>query len=112
MEGKIIQCRNCGKEFVREKNSQKYCSVQCRDEYYKRENRNLTNKYECKWCGVEFKSLRKRKYCCDRCRLKANGRLLSVPKKKAKNFMSIEEVARASREAGLSYGLYVAQMGL
>ena len=108
MEGKIIQCRNCGKEFVRERNCQKYCSVQCRDEYYKKENRNLTNKYECKWCGKTFISDRKKKYCSAECRNKAQHPRKG-PKKVKLSLAAINALARAE---GLNYGQYVAKYGL
>jgi hypothetical protein len=34
---------------------------------------------------------------------------LDTPRKKPKNFMSIEEVARASKEMGISAGQYISK---
>ena len=108
MADKIIKCRNCEKEFVRERNCQKYCSVQCRDEYYVKKRHNLTNKYECKWCGKTFISDRKKKYCSAECRNKAQHPRKS-PKKVKLSLAAINALARAE---GLNYGQYVAKYGL
>lgn len=108
---KTKKCKHCGKEFTTDCNSKVYCSPACQKKSQQKKKNNLrfAETYYCAWCGVEFKAERKRRYCCDECRLKANGRLLSVPKKKAKNFMSIEEVARSAKEANLTAGQYMAK---
>lgn len=106
---KTKKCKHCGKPFTTNQNAQQYCSKSCQRKNAQKKAKPKLEQYTCAWCGVEFKSIRKRKYCCDRCRLKANGRLLSTPKKKAKDFMSIEEVARKSKEMGMSAGEYMAK---
>ena len=64
--------------------------------------------YECNWCGMSFETDHKRKYCSDDCRLKANGKRYRK-KKLAKELSSVENLAR---EAGMTYGQYVAKYGL
>lgn len=108
---KTKKCKRCGKEFTTDCNSKVYCSPACQKKAQQKRAQmlNRIETYICAWCGVKFKAERKRKYCCERCRLKANGRLLDTPRKKPKNFMSIEEVARASREMNMSAGEYMAK---
>ena len=62
----------------------------------------------CAHCGNHFLSVRKRKYC-DLCKDQNYRRNTKSKKKPPKNFMSIEEVARASREMGMSAGEYMAK---
>lgn len=111
----ICKNPNCCKEFVVESNAQKYCSPECRRraQYLfttkvKRAAMKV-RKFTCAWCGKDFLSDRKRKYCCKAHRLMANGRLKYEPRNidKPKEALSIEQVAKLSREAGLSYGQYV-----
>lgn len=108
MEGKTIICRNCGEEFVRKTPAQKYCCVECRDEYCLKKRHNFTNKYECKWCGEIFESDRKKKYCSEKCRCKAQH-----PKKGPKKVkLSLAAINALARAEGLNYGQYVAKYGL
>lgn len=100
-------CKRCGKEFTTEKNAQKFCSPKCAKTnlYFSKKQIEFT----CAYCGKQFTSLVKKKYCSDLCRMKNNGRYKQrLQSKKPKPFMSIVEVAKASRESGLSYGQYVA----
>ena len=100
-------CPLCGKEFTTDKNAKKYCSAKCR----KKANTKPKGirKFTCSWCGTDFFSAKQKKYCCKSCLLYANGRLTNIRKKEKEknNFMSIEEVARASREMNMSAGEYM-----
>lgn len=106
----IKNCRYCGNEFTATNNAQQYCPT-C-----KKEGRHRNRKYKkvafreipyiCAYCGTKFTG-RKKKYCCNECRLLAHGRVKPKTRKKPKNFMSIEEVARASKEMGISAGEYM-----
>lgn len=108
--GTELICPVCGKKFVKEKNAQRFCSEKCRKAYNRRKPENDTFKeYQCKWCGKIFKYDRKKDYCSDDCRLRANGRR-KKSRKKAK--VSLEEIAKRCREENLSYGQYVAKYGL
>lgn len=106
-------CPVCQEEFVTDRNAQVYCSARCRrrmEAKKKRDSKPTIRTFTCDWCGKEFLSDRRKKYCSKECRFRANGR--GPKKKKVPPKMSLEEIARASREAGLTYGQYVAKMGL
>lgn len=109
-------CRCCGKEFTPKINASQYCSKQCKrkskvaqtEEWYKKHNYKLI----CAWCGETFFAKRKTKFCCTLCSLMAKGKINGIARKPGKlvnkkPVKSIEEVARLSREAGLSYGQYM-----
>lgn len=110
MKRKLI-CPICGKEFTKETNAQKYCSAKCRKASNRSPKVKRLKKYKCDWCGKEFLFERRKKYCCKECRLYANGRL-KIRETKTKVAHSIEEVAKFSREAGLTYGHYVQKYNL
>ena len=105
-------CKMCGKEFERTHNAQKHCSVKCRRKYYSK--KEVIKKYQlnkqqtCSWCGIIFEAEQKRKYCSDECRHLANG----IGKRETKYNFALGNIAKLAREAGLSYGKYVAKMGL
>lgn len=105
-------CKRCGKEFTTEKNAQKFCSNRCCNNYHHLGAKQT--EFTCAYCGKQFTSSIKKKYCSVDCRerLYRQERKKARKKPKSKNFKSLVEVAIASREAGLSYGQYVAKMGL
>lgn len=106
-------CITCGKEFVPSANCQKHCCEACRRKAYAATIKaNRTQKFVCSWCGTTFEAEQKRKYCTADCRLKANARKRRVPKKKPKPTYTLSKVALLAREAGMTYGEYVAKMGL
>lgn len=104
---KILVCLNCSKKFTTTANAAKYCSPKCRrqaNQPPKAYIRHLT----CTYCGEKFDSPRRKQYCSDDCRLRANGRCsIKKAKKHSKPKVSIEDVARLSSIAGMSYGKYV-----
>lgn len=102
-------CKTCGKEFTTPYNAKVYCSDRCARIANKKPTRAKMTECACSWCGKKFLYDRKKKYCCKACRLYANNRLKIARNKaeKPKNFMSIEEVARASREMNMSAGEYM-----
>ena len=79
----------------------------------------------CIMCGKEL-PLKKRKYCSNACALKLNSKKQmeenreqykkpkaeEKPKVIKKKVLSLDEVAKLAREAGLTYGQYVAKHGL
>ena len=99
-------CKRCGKEFTTNSNARKFCSEHCSKAYYFFGTKQT--EFKCEYCGKGYTAERKRKYCSQQCRKYANGRL-KRKKAGAKNFMSIEEVAKASREMGMSAGEYMAK---
>ena len=78
----------------------------------------------CAYCGNKFTG-RRTKYCSEFCRKKAKIAKMTESRKadfeaikpkavksKTKPKLSIEEVAKLAKDAGLTYGKYVAQHGL
>ena len=106
-------CPYCGKEFIRTRNAQRYCSDKCRM-LYNRKNPTIQEEelreYTCSYCGKTFKWDRKKKYCSDECRERAAGRRQRNPRKpKGLPLYKIEELAR---KENLTYGQVVAKYGL
>ena len=81
-------------------------------------------KKKCGVCGKEFDGWNKnQRYCSDACKneahrqrgeiYRANARLKEEQKKaEANKKKALEEIATAARNAGMTYGQYVARMGL
>lgn len=74
----------------------------------------------CKTCEAEFETEKKTvAYCCEPCRRtaqlaqkhkhyeKVKGRSLEAKTRKAREGLSIADVVKLAREAGMSYGQYV-----
>ena len=116
MMNMLKNCRCCGKEFIPKNNASQYCSIQCKRQHYniKANEINATRERttKCTWCGETFTAIGRFKYCSLVCNLMAKGKINGIARKpdkpvKKKPIKSIEEVARLSREAGLSYGQYM-----
>lgn len=102
-------CRNCGKEFVREKNAQKHCSAKCRRLWNSgKKSIHYPKTFTCSWCGIIFEAEQKRKYCCDECRFASYGRR----KIRGSNAEKIAKINQLARDEGLTYGQVVAKYGL
>jgi predicted nucleic acid-binding Zn ribbon protein len=81
-------------------------------------------KKKCGVCGKDFDGWNKnQKYCSEECKhvshlqrgemYRENARLKAEQKKEeAKKKKALEEIAMAARNAGMTYGQYVARMGL
>ena len=81
MEDKIEICPVCGKEFNKWKGGRVYCSDKCRNMYHaKRHNEMFKKEPEVK------------------------------KKKKVKKGKTISQISAEAREAGMTYGQYVAAM--
>jgi len=109
-----VECAFCSEMFETDKNAALYCSARCRRQATnkKRRENNANRAFKCAFCGKLFISSRKRKYCNEKCRLMASGRLLSKPRERKKPTMTLEQIVSASRKEGLSYGQYVKKYGL
>lgn len=103
-------CPVCNKAFIGA-NCAKYCSAKCRKTAArKRKQKEVAERILiCAYCGATFQSAKKRKYC-ELCQEK--NRRKRKPRERVKPKLSIEEVAKLSREEGLSYGEYVKKYGL
>ena len=100
-------CPHCKKEFERTNNAQKYCSESCRIQAIILRKKRFG---KCAFCGKKTEFSEFGKYCSEECRQKA----VSMPRRirMRKPRISLEEVARLSREAGLTYGRYVQLYGI
>lgn len=75
----------------------------------------IKNTRSCRWCGTKY--LPKSSgdvYCGETCRQNAKSTYVKHKKKvkKESNEKKITDIAAAARDAGMSYGQYVAKMGL
>ena len=105
---RTLTCPVCNREFTTDQNAKKFCSAKCRRKYNaQRARKNNLREFICGWCGDNFLSDRRKKYCSKECRLYANGRIGKRKSAPKKPMLSLEQVALLSREAGLSYGQYV-----
>lgn len=132
-------CVICKKEFHvddldRNRNRRKYCSIDCEDtarnERHKelRKNRKKPPRnVECEVCGKIFLTHLSQKVTCspecqherskrisrENCRLRReailNGTLPKPERKKQKKVETIMDIQRKAKEAGMSYGQYMAQ---
>ena len=104
-------CPTCGQVFERTYNSQIYCSKKCKQINANKKGYVPTTKplkdMSCKWCGSVFQAAYKRKYCTTDCRDMANGKR----KKQKEPVKSLVEIAKLSRELGMTYGQYMAKYG-
>lgn len=67
----------------------------------------------CPACGEKFTaSSTKQVYCSSSCRFGSKFSSLYEKKQRPVRGCTIEEISRAARRAGLSYGDYVARVGL
>ena len=103
--GIIKNCLECGKEFETVNNRQKYCCEICRRKHGKIYDPLGERIFKCQYCGKEFTSNQRKKYCCAEHGIKANNK--KRYKKKMHQSTSLSEVARLAREQGLTYGQYM-----
>ena len=118
-----LTCRRCGKPFEG-KGNRRYCSDECAEaalkekkaqyqkEYHRRLKDGSENKRECKCCKKIFPAVRAQLYC-DECRATDGMTLREIKKRKKpipKPKMSLVEVAKAAKAAGMTYGEYVTKM--
>ena len=52
------------------------------------------------------------KYCCDDCKKMGAKKIRQAERTKRKPSTSVRDVAKKAREQGLTYGQYVAKIGL
>jgi len=100
-------CPHCKKEFLKESNAQKYCSENCRIQAIILRKRL---QHKCSFCGKKIENDDFGKYCSKECMEKSTSLPRRIRRRKPK--ISLDEVARLSREAGLSYGKYVQLHGI
>ena len=106
------KCPVCGKEFEIKTNRQ-YCSEECK-------KKSKMKTIVCEVCGKTVLTSTRRKYCSEECgniakneKNRERDRYRDRRKKKppVKSNSALAEVTRAARDAGLSYGQYVAMNG-
>ena len=82
-----IKCQHCGKEFVKWRGNQKFCSEECRSNHTKKPKKVKTFQPRlCVQCGQEFiPKTANQKYCSDVCCEKYWGRRVTVHTMTCKN---------------------------
>lgn len=88
MEKEVRKCRYCGTEFVAIRDNNYCCSPSCSSKYSRKSTYREIEEYD----KEQFEKMRK--------------------KRPMKPKQSITEIAVAARKAGMTYGQYVAKMGL
>lgn len=106
-------CKWCGNVFSPTHNRQTYCSADCAKEMSKARKHKPERELICDGCGKQFTANRKRAYCCNECRMEANGRYRKQQKKeKPKPKYTLAEINARARAERLTYGQYMAKYGL
>jgi len=108
MKQNIKICPYCSNKFISVQNARKFCSKKCATLNEKKRSKKV-KPYLCQWCGQIFKSHRMRKFCNLSCQ-KTYMRRLGILKKtviKAPVKITVEDVAKKSKEEKLTYGRYV-----
>ena len=109
------ECKICGNEFETNNSKKVYCTWQCSREAARIRAREYMREYQkkhdypdrCLQCGKVFRASRNTLYCSPECKRAALTKQVQETKKPV---MTLSQVARAAREAGMSYGEYVRQM--
>lgn len=111
-------CRYCGREFEPRHKNQLYCSSRCT----KRLNFSVTMERRgkaiyyktCPKCGLNFRSMSDKREFCYECEIPRNAVKEKTPKVKTKRnrIKSINQVNKAARKSGVSYGKYVAAQNM
>lgn len=101
-------CPVCKKKFKTEQNARKYCKDKCAYAALKKRKKKKTA-ILCQWCGEIFKSDHRVKFCNSSCRGNYMKNLIILKRKvtKVPVKVTIEDIARGSREEHLTYGRYV-----
>ena len=123
--GKKRVCIICGKEFARD-GKRLTCSPKCAREAKRRYSKKYLQEkrgaeelkvVKCPICGKEFKQIRGNQIVCSsECRKKRTRQLAKENKKTEKKKRtktvrkSLIEIEKEAKEAGMSYGKYVALM--
>ena len=94
-------CDLCGIKFESKSGNTKYCP-ECR------KRRKEKPMVECQACGKVFLKTNNNMKYCPQCRAKGNSKKKSV--KKSVPRLTLAQVCREARAAGLSYGQYVVRM--
>ncbi len=114
---RIKVCRECRHIFTTSVNSQMFCSAECRQKAYRK--KKAMPRARCPVCGRIFSITDSRKkYCSAACRLglddnkPRSGKCGIQEKALVNTCLSLDEIAKLAREAGMTYGEYVAKNGL
>ena len=105
-------CPYCGKKFVTDRNTRKFCRQACARHWRKRERSGHTGgkRYLCQWCAKHFFAKRKVCFCCDEC----HSKYMSVQGIYSKKITSLRfkitltDAESGARKEGITYGKYIA----
>lgn len=98
---KTAMCARCGKAFQKTNGNMRYCP-QCRE---KKRTRKIA---ECEECGRSFTKANGNMHYCPQCKEKRS--LKKQPAKKRAPALTLAQICKAAREAGMTYGKYVAMI--
>ena len=114
---RIKVCRECRHIFTTSVNSQMFCSAECRQKAYRK--KKAMPRARCPVCGRIFSITdTRKKYCSAACRVglddnkPQSGKSGIQGKVLVNTCLSLDEIAKLAREAGMTYGEYVAKNGL
>ena len=102
---KICAYSGCTKTFTSKNPKKIYCCERCA--YLALREKHALRPKDCKWCGTPTRN--ENRLCSEYCE-QAYAHSKETHKKPKANYPSLEEVAKLSREAGLSYGRYVGKL--
>jgi len=101
-------CKRCGKTFITNTKSQRYCSVRCRAKYWAENNRERF-KIVCEYCGKEFGRIRRCngiggriRFCSRTCSNNANSKYLvkERTRHKTQGYISIRKPEHPNNYGG------------
>jgi len=70
-----VNCQNCGKVFqTAQRGHHKFCSIECRTDWYNQNRRSKLKDFVCSYCGQTFEAKDKRRlYCSRECAIAASN---------------------------------------
>lgn len=105
-------CPYCKRSFTTQKNARRYCTKKCSKRVAQKKQKIIAGKkyHLCQWCAKKFRPLEYRtKFCSCICRNSFADALMVLQRKTKRKPLkhSTREIVARSREAGVSYGVYV-----
>ena len=120
VEQRVVNCKNCGREFERAKRNVQFCQSSCRKEFWKKNDKLKAKadrrakkqklaesggyKLNCQWCNEVFSCLRLRKYCTPVCSGRANTEKQKIEAHQSGKKKPIEQIKKEARDRALAEG--------
>lgn len=98
--GKVLDCKQCGKQFTQRASIQAFCSERCmfRFNYEHRPKKSRAkplHKKQCPVCHIQFMAKANRLYCSDKCARKSPKAIISRKRSKQRSSRARSERQRA-----------------